>query len=107
MAAANLKSTRMVGCLSPRSIKLTNVRSISAANASCSCVSPDRFRTSRNTLPNAKPGSKTFLPVFGRNHHLALSLRLRTIVIICEIEPAAGVRSTPLNDAIWSTFAQD
>lgn len=48
-AWASLKITRMVGWLTPRSIRLTKFRSTPAANASCSCERPASRRSARRT----------------------------------------------------------
>ena len=76
-------------------MRLTNVRSISAAWPSSSCVIPTSFRTTRKTLPNASPGSKEFSRLHRRNHVSAVSFRLRTIVIILAAQNRSRLTQLP------------
>jgi hypothetical protein len=66
-ADANLKMTRIVGWLTPRSIKLTKFLSMSAEKASCSCDNPTSLLRVRSTFPKAIAGSKHFSQYIGRN----------------------------------------
>jgi len=57
-AFASLKIIRMLGWLTPRSMRLTKFRSIPASSASCSCERPAFFLSVRSTWPKMIAGSK-------------------------------------------------